>query len=181
MSLGDLILLPFIFGLVGFFEPCSLGVNIIFLNHLQGFSRAKRLAETLSFMLSRGLVLAMAGLSAAFIGKRFIDIQGSLFLLLGAFFIVLGVLSIINMRRPFFGFTLDFSGLVKDRSGLKLGAAFGTTLSLPLLFISYSESSAKMIRRLNEKAWKMPWITGAVLILVGALTILSSRWWLNAA
>ncbi|MFQ5887459.1 MAG: cytochrome c biogenesis CcdA family protein [Candidatus Hydrothermarchaeales archaeon] len=208
-------MIPFVFGLIGFFEPCSLGINIIFLHNMQRYHKAKRVFESLVFMFSRGIVLALVGLSAAFIGKRFVKVQGSLFLILGMFFIVLGILSIINIYRPIFAVNLDFSRYVKNRAGLRLGLAFGlvipacatalvlalvgktmligdlvegfvslfvfgATLSLPLVFISYSEKSTQIIRKFQEKNKKLSWLAGAILILVGMLTISSSSWWLKA-
>ena len=215
MGFNDLILIPFVFGLVGFFEPCSLGINMIFLNSMSRFSKAKRVLESIIFTFSRGFILALVGLSAAFIGNKFLKIQSSLFLILGGFFILLGILSIINMYKPIFSFRLDFSRFIKDKTGLSLGITFGliipacaiglvlalvgksvltgdllggflslfvfgVTLSLPLVFISYSEKSIQIIQRIHEKTRKIKWLAGVILIVVGILTVLSTLWWFNA-
>ena len=215
MSLYDIILIPFLFGLIGFFEPCSLGINIIFLNNLSKLSKAKRVLETLIFTFTRGFILALVGLSAAFIGNKFIKIQSSLFTALGVFFIVLGILAIINMYKPIFSVKLDFSRFIKNRSGLRLGIVFGliipacaigfilalvgktvlmgdlfegfislfifgVTLSIPLIFISYSDKSIKIIQNIHEKTKRLKWLAGVILIIIGILTILSSMWWFNA-
>jgi len=215
MSFYDLLLIPFIFGLVGFFEPCSLGINIIFLNNLSKLSKAKRVLESLIFTLTRGFILALVGLSAAFIGNKFVEIQSSLFTALGVFFIILGILAIINMYKPIFSVKLDFSRFIKNKSGLRLGIVFGLiipacaigfilaligktvligdlfegfislfifgmTLSAPLILISYSEKSIQIIQKIHEKTRKIKWLAGAILILIGILTILSSTWWFNA-
>ena len=215
MSFYDILLIPFLFGLVGFFEPCSLGINIIFLNSMQKFSKAKRVIESLIFTFSRGFILALVGLSAAFIGNKFVKIQSSLFLILGLLFIGLGILSIINMYKPIFRVKLNFARFVKNKTGLGLGVAFGLiipacaiglilalvgktvlmgdlfegfislfifgiTLSVPLIFISYSDKSIKIIQKIHEKTRKIKWLAGAILIIVGILTILSTFWWFNA-
>lgn len=211
----DLILIPFLFGLVGFVEPCSLGINVLFLNYIHKFKRIKRVSETLIFTLARGFVLALIGLSAAFIGTKFIKIQTSLFVILGILYIILGILSIINMYKPIFGMKWDFSRFIKKKTSLSLGLAFGlvipacaialvlallgktllvgdlfggfislfvfgVTLSLPLVFICYFEKSTKIIQNIYNKAKRIPWLTGAILILIGILTFLTSSWWLKA-
>jgi len=51
MSFYDLLLIPILFGFIGFFEPCSLGANIIFLNRIREFSKVKRIMETTIFTL----------------------------------------------------------------------------------------------------------------------------------
>ncbi len=67
MSFYSMAFMPMLFGLIGFIEPCSLGINIIFLNRVKGYNRAKRISETLVFSLVRGCFLALLGVSAAFI------------------------------------------------------------------------------------------------------------------
>jgi cytochrome c-type biogenesis protein len=75
MSVYDSIAIPLTLGLVGFVEPCSLGINIIFLTRVRGFNRAKRISETMISSFARGFFLALAGLSAAFIGSKIITLQ----------------------------------------------------------------------------------------------------------
>jgi len=215
MSIYDILILPFLFGLIGFFEPCSLGINIIFLNRMSTFSKSKRIFESIVFTLSRGFILALVGLSAAFIGSKFVKIQSSLFLLLGLLFVVMGILSLINMYKPVFRVNLDISRFVKNKSSLSLGLlfglvipacaiafvlalvgktvlmgdlvegffslfVFGITLSLPLIFISSSEKSVQIIHKLYGKIGKFKWLAGAILILIGLLTLLSTVWWFKA-
>jgi len=83
MDIYDSILIPLVFGLIGFIEPCSLGINIIFLNRIKGFNRVKRISETLIFNSVRGFFLSLVGLSAAFVGSKIITIQLSFFYLVG--------------------------------------------------------------------------------------------------
>ena len=79
MDFYNIIFIPIVFGLIGFFEPCSLGINIVFMHRTGSYKRGKRLKEALLFTLVRGFVLAIMGLSAAFIGSKFIKVQSSIF------------------------------------------------------------------------------------------------------
>jgi cytochrome c biogenesis protein CcdA len=76
-------------GWIGFFEPCSLRINALFLAHVRGLERDQRIAEALKFVAARASVVSVVGLSVAFIGSRFVTFQTSLFL--GVFYILLGV------------------------------------------------------------------------------------------
>ena len=125
MAIYDLILIPILLGLVGFFEPCSLGINVIFLNRINALSRAQRVAETTVFTLVRGTVLAVIGLTAAFVGSKIIGIQASLFIILGLLYIILGVLAIVNIYYPLFGHSINLTKYFKQRGALKLGIIFG--------------------------------------------------------
>jgi len=215
MGLYTLVVIPILFGLVGFFEPCSLGINLIFLNRVQSMKRKKRIGESVIFTLVRAFILALVGLTAAFIGSRFITIQASLFIVLGMAYILLGIIAIINMYRPIFKTDINLAKYFKHRGAFSLGAifglvipacaialvlalvgravlagnifegfislfVFGIALSSPLIIISYYEKSNKIIQNLSIKAKKVPWMTGAILILVGILTMLTSVWWTGA-
>ena len=51
MSLYATIILPFVFGLIGFVEPCSMGINIMFLSSIDRTSSTNRYREIAVFML----------------------------------------------------------------------------------------------------------------------------------
>jgi len=211
----NIVVIPVLFGLIGFFEPCSLGINIIFLNRIKGLSKAKKSLETSIFCLARGFLLALVGLSAAFIGIKLISIQSSFFLILGGIYIFFGALTLINKYKPVFRSGIDLAKYVQIKSNVTLGFvfglvipacaipfilaligksillgnllegfvslfAFGLALSMPLLIISFFAKSNEIISKISEKAKKMPWLAGVVLIVVGLLTMLSSSWWAGA-
>lgn len=211
----DLFLIPILFGLVGFLEPCSLGINLIFLHRIQKFDRVKRISESLVFSFVRGFFLAVVGLGAAFIGSKFITIQSSLFVILGIVYILLGILIIINKYKPIFTTDINFGRYFQRRGTVALGVifgliipacaigfvialigkalivgnllegfislfVFGVTLSFPLVIISYFRKSAQAMQIIAHKTRKVPWLAGAILIVVGVLTILSSVWWAGA-
>lgn len=215
MGFYTLFLIPFLFGLIGFIEPCSLAANIVFLNRINQYDKAKRMREAFIFTFVRGFFLALVGLSAAFIGSKFIKIQSSLFVGLGAFFILLGIITIINMYKPIFKQDINLGKFFKDKGTVTLGIIFGLVipacaigfvlalvgraiivgnlfqgfvslfifgiaLSSPLIVFSYYEKSNAFIQRLYAKTKKIKWLGGAILIIVGILTILSSVWWAGA-
>jgi cytochrome c-type biogenesis protein len=124
-----------LFGLVGFVEPCSLGINVIFLNRIKGFERAKRISDTLVFTIVRGTFLALVGLSATFIGSKIISIQSSFFLILGAIYIFLGALAIVNMYKPIFAHQINLSKYIINKGNIALGFIFG--LIIPACAISF--------------------------------------------
>jgi hypothetical protein len=47
--------------------------------------------------------------------------------------------------------------------------------------ISFFDKCNEIVARLSNKARKIPWLAGVVLIVVGLLTMLSSSWWAGAA
>lgn len=134
MNIYNLVLIPLLFGLVGFLEPCSLGINMIFLNRINGFERVKRISETLIFTFVRGTFLALFGLSAAFIGSKMTRIQSSFFLILGGVYIFFGAVAIINKYRPIFKFEVNLSQYLQNKENLALGVVFG--LIIPACAIS---------------------------------------------
>jgi cytochrome c-type biogenesis protein len=135
VSLYSVAFLPIVFGLIGFIEPCSLGINIIFLNRVKGYSRAKRISETLIFSLVRGSFLALLGASATFIGSKIITLQISFFWVLGGVYIFLGVLAILNMYKPIFKYEINLSKYLKNKGSIALGFIFG--LIIPACAISF--------------------------------------------
>jgi len=139
----NIVIIPILFGLIGFFEPCSLGINIIFLNRIKGLNTAKKIIETSIFCLARGFLLALVGLSAAFIGSRIITIQSSFFIILGALFILFGVLALINKYKPIFRSGIDLTKYFQIKSSVTLGLVFGLVIpacAIPLILALIGKS-----------------------------------------
>jgi cytochrome c-type biogenesis protein len=139
----NIVVIPALFGLIGFFEPCSLGINIIFLNRIEGLNTAKKIIETSIFCLARGFLLALVGLSAAFIGSRIITIQSSFFIILGALYIFFGVLTLINKYKPVFRSGIDLAKYVRIKSNVTLGLVFGLIIpacAIPLILALIGKS-----------------------------------------
>jgi cytochrome c-type biogenesis protein len=137
------VLIPILFGLIGFFEPCSLGINIIFLNRIKGLNTAKKISETSIFSLVRGFLLALVGLSAAFIGSRIITIQTSFFMILGGVYILFGVFSILNKYKPIFKFGINLTKYFQNKGSMALGFVFGLVIpacAIPLILALIGKS-----------------------------------------
>lgn len=215
MSVYELLIIPILFGLVGFFEPCSLGINLIFLNRIKSMAKTVRIRESVIFTVIRAVILALVGLTAAFLGSKIITFQVSLFVILGIVYVLVGIVAIVNRYHPIFTIDINLAKYVRRRGALSLGVVFGLVipacaialvvaligraiivgnlvegfvslfifglaLSSPLILISFFEKSNKIVQRLSIKARKIPWLSGAILILVGLLTMLTSVWWTGA-
>ena len=89
-------MLPFVFGLIGFVEPCSMGINIMFLSSIDRTNPAGRSKEIAVFMLVRALVLALLGLSASFVGSKLFSFERGFFVLLALIYISIGFLMIFS-------------------------------------------------------------------------------------
>ena len=62
------LLTPIGLGLLGFVEPCSLGANAVFLSYVVPLSGWRRVAEALTFTVSRGVFLGLIGAVAGAAG-----------------------------------------------------------------------------------------------------------------
>jgi len=215
MALFQLIILPLLLGLLGFFEPCSLSVNAIFLKYVQPLSKAARIQQGLIFLVVRAVVLGIIGLLAAFVGKSVFAFEQTYFVIFGIFIALLGVYELTKKHLPFSFPTLRFSALVpKKKSAALLGLVFGlvipacalplvlvlvgttlgtgdlftgfislflfgVALSLPLLFLVFSEKSMGYVKKIIAKMHAVPYVIGVVLIVLGVVTALSSVWWIQ--
>jgi cytochrome c-type biogenesis protein len=61
--------LPVILGLLGFLQPCTMGVNWAFVGHVKGFDRKKRIIETLKLILIRAGLYGLLGATAGYLGS----------------------------------------------------------------------------------------------------------------
>ncbi len=126
------LLTPIGLGLLGFIEPCSLGANAIFLGYVSPLPAWRRLAEALTFTLSRGVFLGLIGAVAGAMGGAVLALQRWYIMALGLVFMILGVLVLSGgsaslPRLP----SLGTGRLQRVRSvALLLGVVFG--LSAPV-------------------------------------------------
>ncbi len=119
-------------GLLGFVEPCSIGANMVFLDHLREKGRGERLRETAKFALVRSAVLGLFGLGIAFVGGSVFAAQKGFWLLLGLLYLALGVAVILNARFRWglFG-RVSLGRLLPERGGRSLGLGLLFGLNLP--------------------------------------------------
>lgn len=134
------IVLPLIFGLIGFVTPCSLGINTVFLAYIKGKERRTRIRQAVAFALTRGLFLAVLGLLFSLIGQQVVGFQLVYRKLIGALFIVLGVVFITHLHRPLPMPSLHLAGKFQGSgagSAVAMGTLFGLDIpacSSPLVF-----------------------------------------------
>ncbi len=99
MNYYSLIVLPFVFGLIGFVEPCSMGINMMFLSGVHQTRPGRRIREIVIFMTVRASILALLGVSVAFVGSRIFSFQRGFFTLLALLYVVVGLLMIFPGSR----------------------------------------------------------------------------------
>jgi cytochrome c-type biogenesis protein len=136
MEIWSGVILPFLLGLLGFIEPCSLGANLIFLQYLLPFSQHARILQSLLFTLTRALFLSLIGLLSALLGQQVIGIQDHYILFLGTLYIVFGL--IILIKGSTWNFLLPFPRFFKRSIPILLGGAFGLAVpacASPLILI----------------------------------------------
>lgn len=136
MEIFQIIILPLLLGLLGFIEPCSIGINAIFLAHINKLNTIKRVAETTIFMLIRALVLSVLGISIAFIGKTVFTFQTYYFIILGSFYIFLGILYIYTVHKGSSLFKINLNKYAKNGNVISMGLVFGLVIpacAIPLL------------------------------------------------
>lgn len=142
MNLTDLIIIPLAFGLIGFIEPCVIGMNAIFLSYVTPLSKKKRIIETAKFTATRAIFLSILGILIALIGQRILVFRKSYNTVLGIFFILLGVIYIVSKFKPIP--MPNISPLKGRQNKVSYGVVFG--LSIPAcampLFIALLAKSA---------------------------------------
>jgi len=125
----SVVLLPFAFGLIGFFEPCSLGANILFLNLLAHAEAGRRVRQVLAFTATRALFLGLLGGLAALAAQPLARAQAGYSLVLGVAFIVLGAATLARKGSFALPASLD-PGRIAARwvgQAAPLGVIFGLT------------------------------------------------------
>ena len=140
MNAFNLIVLPLLFGLIGFVTPCSLGINTVFLAYITGKQRSTRIRQAVAFALTRGLFLAALGLLFGLIGQQVVGFQLVYRKIIGALFILLGVVFLLHLYRPIPMPSLSLARRFQGSgtgSAVAMGTLFGLDIpacSSPLVF-----------------------------------------------
>lgn len=123
----NLVLVPVIFGIVGAFTPCALGINAVFLGYVTGKPRPVRLWEWLLFALARAAFLVVLGLLFGLLGQYVGAFVRGYQKLIAVGLIALGALFIVSRYRPVPVPRLSLAGTWNPdgESALALGAVFG--------------------------------------------------------
>lgn len=129
LALMNGVVLPVVFGLVGFVEPCSIGTTLLMVKQLEGRPVGERLVQAVLFMATRALAIGLLGLVAAAVGAAFLGFQRGAWLLLGLLYLALGLMYVTGragMLMHAFGPSLH---RLRSRGGaVTLGLLFGLNI-----------------------------------------------------
>lgn len=134
MNPVSLLFLPLVFGLVGAFTPCALGINAVFLGYITGKPRRRRLTEWTLFALARAAFLTVLGLAFGLLGQLVGDFVRGYQVVVAYGLILLGILFIASRFRPLPLPTFSLAPAVAGKgetyrtnrnSALAMGAIFG--------------------------------------------------------
>ncbi len=98
MSFYQVVALPILFGLIGFIEPCSIGVNMLFLASTRRAGPWAKSTGVLVFTVVRAGLLATLGVSVAFLGAWLFSFQGWYFIAFGAAYLLAGLWLLAGKR-----------------------------------------------------------------------------------
>ncbi|OUR76767.1 hypothetical protein A9Q83_13450 [Alphaproteobacteria bacterium 46_93_T64] len=139
-------LLPIGLGLLGFFEPCSMGTNLLFIKHIEHRTASAKISAALIFMSIRGLTIGLLGGLVAILGTVFIEAQQGIWLLLGGIYFILGLVYLAGKGRVLsLKLGPRLSQLTETQSiiGLSLLFAFNIpACAAPLLFVLFGTAAA---------------------------------------
>ncbi len=141
------LLVPAFLGLLGFFEPCSLGASLLALRHLEGKGRAQMISELLAFVAARTVVLGALGALAALVGQAFTGFQQGMWVVLGAAYVLFGALLLAG-RGELLNRLLPLARLraAGHRGAAVLGLALGLGMpacAAPLLFALFGLAASQ--------------------------------------
>ena len=146
MSLSETVLIPLLFGLFGFIEPCSIGSTLLVVKQIEGRSARDKAVQTLVFATTRALFIGLLGVVAAFVGTAFLGFQRGAWFALGVVYLALGALYLsghagLLMHR--LGPRLE--RLRSTRGAVALGLLFGLNIpacAAPLIFALLASAAA---------------------------------------
>jgi len=129
--MSSLFLAAFLTGLGGAFTPCTMGTNIVMIQHLNKKARAERLREWLIFATMRAIFLAAIGLLLGYLGHIVTDFTWWFQMLVNIGIVVLGIIFILGKNRPILpGLNLAAKLKIgKNMSAAALGSLFGLNIT----------------------------------------------------
>jgi len=125
----NLFVLPVLFGLFGFVEPCSIGSTLVLVKQIEGRRASEKIAQMAIFAATRAGFIGMLGMLAAVVGSAFLGFQKAAWFFLGAVYIALGLMYVtghIGWLMRSFGPRLARMQSVKG--SVALGVLFGLNI-----------------------------------------------------
>jgi cytochrome c-type biogenesis protein len=143
--LWRLVAVPLSLGLLGFVEPCSIGVSLLFLKSVEQSPPSEKIMQAGVFTITRAILMGMLGAIAALAGSAMIGFQRFGYVVLGALYLVLGMIYLSGLAgritRPL---GPSLSWLSSVRGSAVLAVFFGLTLPAcagPLLAASLGSAA----------------------------------------
>ncbi len=137
-DLYSLVLVPMVLGLLGFFEPCTMGAHLLFLDTLVRNARTRILNATMIFAMTRMTVMGLFGALIAALGQTLIGVQTSLWLVFGLIYLAIGLVYLTGLWRPVGrSIRLAPAAWTTTRNPAVLGLVFGLNIpacAAPILF-----------------------------------------------
>lgn len=134
-------------GLLAFVEPCSIGIHLLLVGHLERLPARQRLGELARVALVRAVVLGLIGLAAAFVGRELFTAQRTLWVAFGVLYVGLGTLYLSGWQGLLMRALTPAADRLEARArSLGLGAAFGLYIpacAIPLLAVLVGTSTAR--------------------------------------
>jgi len=134
-------------GLLAFIEPCSVGSHLLFIRYLKGLSQRMKVIHTLSFALTRAVLMAVLGAVAVLVGTAFTGLQQGLWVLLGSIYVGVGLLYLGGGMRWFLALVTRFLPRVtRIPGGPGLGVVFGLNVpacAAPLLAVLLGDAATR--------------------------------------
>lgn len=128
---------PIGLGLLGFVEPCAVGMTALFVLALEGRSAGEKARHVLLFTAARTLAMGLLGVVAVAVGARFFSAQRIVWLVVAGIYVVIGALYLARHIEPLKR-TLGVSvaGVTSARDSAVMGAVFALNVpacAAPLL------------------------------------------------
>jgi cytochrome c-type biogenesis protein len=137
-SFTTMLLLPLGLGLLGFFEPCSIGSSMVFIKFLEKKSPAAKIAQVAVFAGTRALLIGLLGAVAALVGSVFIGFQKAAWVLLGTTYLAIGLFYVLGRSDLLMRMIGPRISAISGRdSAALLGLVFGLNIpacAAPLIF-----------------------------------------------
>ena len=137
---------PILFGLLGFIEPCAIGVTLLFVITVEGKSAREKMEQVAFFTVTRTVAMGLLGVLAALVGTWFLGFQKAVWVFVGALYACIGFLYVtdrISFLKQAIGPRL--TSLSASRGSALLGAFFGLNIPAcagPLILALLASSAA---------------------------------------
>lgn len=142
----NLTVLPILFGLIGFVEPCSIGSTLVAVKQIEMRAAGERISWTAVFAATRAMFIGLLGMLAALIGAAFLGLQRSAWFALGLIYIVVGLLYVTGRASVLMrSFGPSLTRLRTVRGSVVLGVLFGLNIpacAAPLIFALLGAAAA---------------------------------------